>query len=263
MRHSHHDAHQHADVSRTPTPTLTPSPTPTSTTPGICGDGTAGYGEFCDPPDVGMCGPDFACAGCTCACPSTVELAVDASHPATRFDLGWQGFAHQMPVTADNTLTAALTGCSGGANRPCGTCTVAGPVLNVDANAGQLHNQRCTNDTSIQCNSDAPCLGGGGTCKFFYGASLPISSGNFGTCFVTNFDDPLSGTVDVEAGAATLAMSMTTRVYATFRMTPARAASATRRRTMAPRTAAAMPVHAPGTPATRMATYRGSRTSAR
>ncbi len=194
------------------TPTRTPTPTPTSTVPGVCADGVVGYGEYCDPPGIGACGPDFACVGCTCACPSTIELTVDAASSSTLVDVGWTGSGHHQPLASNAGLTLTVSGCSGG-SRPCGACTLGGPILSADADAGRIHNRRCTNDTAIKCADDVPCLGGGGTCEFFFGSNLPLTLGGVGTCQVSQLTGPVSGTFDVESGAIATDLDLTTRIY--------------------------------------------------
>ena len=50
---------------------------------------------------------------------------------------------------------------------------IAGPIPNVNADAGDIHNRRCTNDTSIKCTNNTPCLPNG-TCQYFFGSNLPL-----------------------------------------------------------------------------------------
>jgi hypothetical protein len=196
----------------TRTPTPTPTPIPTSTVPGVCGDGLVGYGEFCDPPGAGPCGEDFACTDCNCACPSTLDFAFDAASPDTALDLGGTGFGHLQPLTTDGGLTFTVGGCAG-TTRPCGVCALGGPVLSADADAGKVHNRRCTDDTSIKCADDTPCLGGGGTCEFFLGSHLPVSAAGVGACLVSQMNGPVTGTTNLESGAFTAEVALVTRVY--------------------------------------------------
>ena len=57
-----------------------------------------------------------------------------------------------------------------GNTRPCGVCSFTGPLPNANADNGDINNRRCTNDTSIKCTSNAPCLPNG-TCQFYFGSN--------------------------------------------------------------------------------------------
>ena len=210
-----------ATPTRTPTPTATATATPTSTggtptatptpPPGNCGNGVLDPGEFCDPPAVGTCGPAFTCAGCTCACPSTIEFSPDASNAATRFDYGWTGI--RIDERPDSGGTVTFTTSCPASTRPCGTCTLGGPVANPHADTGQLDDRRCVNDTSVRCTSNAGCAGVGGTCEFFFGTVQPIGIGGVTLCGLTQFNGPVTGTANVETGSLAPTMNLSTRIY--------------------------------------------------
>jgi hypothetical protein len=193
-----------------------PTPTPTST-PVIptCGNGANDPGEACDasasPAGWAQCGSTFTCTACNCACPSTVTFAGDATDAATVLDTGWTGISHRAPAITNSEVTVALS-CAP-SSRPCGVCTVTGPIANPNAGAGQIDNRRCTNDTSIRCTADAPCLGGGGTCQYFFGSALPLAAGGVTTCVVNQFNGLVTGTANVETGDAANSANLTSRVY--------------------------------------------------
>lgn len=195
----------------TTTPTRTPTPTPTATP---CGNGVIDSGEKCDPSvdteDWPVCGDAFTCTACNCACPTKLEVWTDSGDPASSLDLGWSGASHGAPLVTDNDLTLELS-CTG--NRPCGSCSIGGPILNPAADAGQLHNRRCTNDSSITCTDNTPCSGGGGTCRFFYGTYQPVSAGGFDLCVATTLNGAASGNYHVETGSLTLNTTLTTTYY--------------------------------------------------
>jgi hypothetical protein len=181
-----------------------------------CGNGFIDAGEFCDPAGPNRleaaCGGDFPCnpVTCSCACPATVHFSGDATSPKTLLDTGWTGIAHRTPVVTNGDITVALSGCTG-AQRPCGTCNLTGPLPNTEPT--DIRNQRCTNDTSIQCTSNAACIGGGGTCEFFFGTNLPLAAGGVTTCAVNQFNGPISGTANVESGESATTVLVTSRVY--------------------------------------------------
>lgn len=180
-----------------------------------CGNGQNDVGEACDAtaPSAGwaQCGPDFTCVACNCACPTKVTFASNASDPATVLDTGWTGISHRAPAISNGEVSVALS--CGPSSRPCGTCTISGPIANPQAGAGQIDNRRCTNDTSIKCANDTPCLGGGGTCQFFFGAPLPLAAGGVTTCVVNQFNGAVTGTANVESGEAANTALLTSRVY--------------------------------------------------
>jgi hypothetical protein len=204
-----------------PTPTATPgAPTPTVTaTPGAgaCGNGLNDPGEKCDAsaPSAGwaVCGSDFVCTACNCACPGTIKFSGDAADPATILDTGWNGIAHNAKVISNGDVTVQLS--CGASSRPCGVCTVSGPVAN--SGAGELRNERCSGDTSVQCTSApggvAGCGGPLGTCEFFFGGPLPLVAGGVGTCVVNQFNGAVSGTANVETGSAVTVANLLSRVH--------------------------------------------------
>jgi hypothetical protein len=202
----------------TPTPTLTPMPSPTSTIVDecFCGDGVNGPCEACDPsaPSSGWsgCGPDFTCTpSCNCACPTKVTLSTSASDAATIMDLGWTGIAHREPEIGDGDVTLSIA--CGATSRPCGVCTVTGPIANPLADDGQIDNHRCTNDTRIKCSSEAPCVSGGGSCQFFAGSDWSFAVGGIGVCATRQFGGGISGTANVETGAVATTGGLVWKLY--------------------------------------------------
>ncbi len=213
-------------ATRTATPTITatrtPTPTVTSTPASLCGNGVLNAGEDCDPAGgaatscqtASNTSAAFTCnAGtCQCACPTKVTFTGNAADPASILDTGWTGIAHRAPIISNGEVTVALSACSG-SSRPCGTCTVSGPIVNPNAGAGQIDNRRCTNDTSIRCSTNTPCTAGGGTCEFFFGSTLPLAAGGVTTCVVNQFNGSISGTANVETGEAVNNALLTSRVF--------------------------------------------------
>ncbi len=217
-----------ATPTKTPTPTITVTPTATQTvtptptvtaTPSACGNNVLDPGEDCDLSAGVTCATGsntsaaFICSGsCTCSCPSTVTFSGDATAPESLLDTGWTGISHRAPIIANGDVTIQVTSCPG-SSRPCGVCNVAGPIENPNAGTGQLHTRRCSNDSSIKCTTNAPCLGGGGTCEYYFGSTLPLAAGGVGTCVVNMFNGPLSGTANIETGQAVTNANLTARVY--------------------------------------------------
>ncbi len=231
-----------ASVTATPVP-VTPTPV---LTPGV-GNGVVDPGEDCDPAGgtatscqaASNTSAAFICNGATaqCGCPTKVTFTGDPTHPLSVLDTGWTGIAHRSPIISNGDVTVVLSNCTG-TSRPCGTCTVTGPIPNPNAGAGQLDNQRCTNDQSRRCTNDATCtprncLGGSnhnaacttdsqcpggtcpaaGTCQFFFGAPLPLAAGGVSTCVNNQFNGPISGTANVESGEAANKAALLSRVF--------------------------------------------------
>ncbi len=230
-----------ATKTTTPTATKTTTPTPTATsTPIPCGNGVLDPGEDCDLSAGVTCqagantSAAFTCTACACACPTKVHFVGDATDPATILDTGWTGIAHRAPVISNGDVTIQLS-CAA-SSRPCGVCNASGPLPNTGTN--QLKNQRCSNDSSIQCTTNTPCttshcIGGAnedaactvdsqcpssqcsgvGTCVFVFGGPLPLVAGGVGTCVENTFAAPISGTANVETGAASTVAFLTSRVH--------------------------------------------------
>ncbi len=200
----------------TPTPTGVVTPGPTATAGGTCHNGQNDPGEACDESAPaagwGMCGADFTCVDCNCACPSKVTFQPDPDAPETLLDVGWTGISHRSPVISSGMATMTVSGCEHSA-RPCGICSVSGPIENLHAGAGELASRRCVSDTSKRCTSDAACGGGAGDCQYFFGAPLPLAAGGVTTCVVNQFDGAVSGTANIESGEAETVAKLKSRVY--------------------------------------------------
>ncbi len=218
----------------TPTVTVTPSPEPTSVTPGLC-----------DEPGQPVCpnagnGLEICSITGTCNCPTKVSFTGDPSQPNTILDTGWTGIAHRAPVISNGDVTVNLSGCTGEGttDRPqCPrNCFVSGPIENTLSD--QIRNHRCSNDSSIICTDNTPCTtshciggpnedaactvdsqcpssqcSGSGTCRFFFGAPLPLVAGGVGTCVENIFNGGITGTANLETGEAASVANLTSRVH--------------------------------------------------
>ncbi len=209
-------------LSATPTPTRTATPTPTVTATPNCGDGVvASPAETCDPPGSATCpsgapGLQTCNASCRCACPGALEFEGDAFSPDSLLDTGWTGIAHDSSIISDGTLTLDVTSCPGagpGNTRPCGVCNLSGPLPNANANNGDIDNRRCTNDTSISCANNTPCVVGGGTCQWFFGSNLPLSSGSVPVCVVNEISGAVTGTANMESGETRSTVNLISHVF--------------------------------------------------
>jgi hypothetical protein len=207
-------------VAPTVTATRTPTPTPTSTG-GLCGNGVLNAGEDCDPAggaatscqNAANTSAAFTCNAttCQCACPTSVTFAGDATDPESVLDTGWTGISHRSPIISNGEITIGLSSCAG-SSRPCGTCSVTGPLTNPSAGTGQIDNRRCSHDSSIKCTSNAAC-GVGNTCEFYFGGPLPLAAGGVTTCVYNQFNGPITGTANVESGEAVTTAFLRATVY--------------------------------------------------
>ncbi len=165
-----------ATRTRTPTPTSTPTLTPTATGP----TPTPGY------------------------CPLTIEFEPNAA-TGSEYDWGWTGLVHGTRTISKAKLTVAFSGESGS------DCLFSGPIPNANANAGDIANRRCTNDTSIPCTSNASCTGG--TCEYYWGSPWPVTGGGNPICLTQQVNGTISGALDPTTGVVARSMDVRTRIY--------------------------------------------------
>jgi len=183
-----------------------------------CGDGIHEAGEVCDntaPFDAETtCPGATACdATCTCVAASTLHVAVDPTSPDSVLDTGWTGMGHRMPLVSGTELTLTVSNCDGPPPLA-GTCELHGPIAN--SGAGELRNQRCSNDSSMRCTDDTPCFAGGGTCEFYVGAPFPLSVGGIGLCNESRFFGPIVGTLNLGSGGISLSATRQVGVFKKF-----------------------------------------------
>jgi len=136
------------------------------------------------------------------ACPTQITFL--ANGDAADLDSGWTGQSHDNHVINNGILTVNATGCAGT------VATVSGPAANAGGTASNNH--RCTGDTSVQCTTDTDCTGLG-TCAFFFGAPLPLSSGGVSVCVVNQVTGAVTGTVDVTSGDSVNDAPLISRVF--------------------------------------------------
>lgn len=198
-----------------PAPTVTPTSGGTPTSTPSSGHLTAtptttpsNPGPTCTASCITPTGPDTPTPTST-ACPVAVEVVGDAGDDKV-LDSGWTGLAHNATVVSEGKLTFTLSDC-GSPNRPCGVCSVGGPIQNVHADAGDINARRCNNDTSIKCTDNSAC--GSGQCLFFFGSPLPLSAGGISTCVTNQVTGTVTGTANIESGAFASTLNLTSRVY--------------------------------------------------
>src|SRR6185369_870820 len=81
------------------------------------------------------------------------------------------------------------------------------------ATPGPVNNRRCTGNMRTQCATNADCAGVGGTCEYFFGGTLPFSSGGVSTCMINQIAGSISGTYDVGIGTGAVSLPVISRVY--------------------------------------------------
>ena len=180
-------------------------------------NGVLNAGEDCDPTG----GPATSCATasnaagtctsrCNCKCPSSVTFSGDAANAASVLDSGWTGLGHRAPIIGNGDVTVTLDCPNDGYTRPCGVCSISGPIDNPGA--GKLKTHRCVGNTQIQCADDGDC-GGAAPCEQFFGSNLPLVAGGVGTCVVNQFDGQIAGTANVETGESTTTVFLVSKVF--------------------------------------------------
>jgi hypothetical protein len=170
----------------TPTPTVTATPTVT-VTPTPCTTATPGG-----------------------SCPTQVETEVKGDATETDLDVGWTGQSHDSHTGSMGRLTLQVSGCAGSEPPTCGVCNTTGPIANAGGTA--YNNHRCVGDTATECTADSDC-GGSGPCAFFFGGPLALSAGGVSVCVTNQITQPVSGTVDVEAGTTQAFIELLSRVH--------------------------------------------------
>ncbi len=178
-------------------PTRTPTTVARTATPGPQETVTPGTQETPTP---------SATAGL--ACPSAISFEGNVN--AAQLDPGWTGQSHRAGVIDKGKVTVSVVSCDS-SSRPCGVCQLSGPITNPDAGAGTSNNQRCSNDTSIECTGDGDCSGG--TCKFFFGAPLALSAGGVSTCVINEVSGTITGTANIETGTSASNANLISRVF--------------------------------------------------
>jgi hypothetical protein len=160
-------------------------------------------------------------------CPGSVLF--DPSGAST-FDTGWNALLHQKPVLGWS-LAMKIGSCPNANGGTCGDCSIVGLIPNALGS-----NQRCTNDTSIACQDDAPCLAiagrcsnsslsctsnanctGGGICMrrcaFYTSAPTPVTVGGVSACLTEEITAAVTGTTNVEQGSLTAQVPVRTDIY--------------------------------------------------
>ncbi len=136
-------------------------------------------------------------------CPGAI---VYEANNTSSLDAGFTGNSHDLSVIGWS-LRMNVEGCAGSVAGSCGGCSINGLV----ANAGGT-NQRCNNDTSTACTTDAQCSGGG-LCRFFATVPNPVSAGNVTACVVNEVTGTVTGNVHIEDGDLQVDLPMQSRLY--------------------------------------------------
>ena len=145
--------------------------------------------------------------------PVPTSFVFEADGPAVDLDTGWTGIAHNAHVPSNSRLTLAISGCAGSMQPTCGECSVSGPLDNAGGPA--FDNHRCADATWIGCANDGDCVTAGvaGPCSFFFGPPLPLVGGGVATCIVNRLTDPVTGTLDLDDGASTTNVKLSSTVF--------------------------------------------------
>ncbi len=200
------------EATATASPPETGEPTPTaSAEPTVEPTATEEPTEEPTPTETETPGPVATSTPSGVACPSQITFL--GSGEAADLDTGWTGLSHDSKVITNGLITADLSACDNEVE-PCGVCTLTGPVPNAGLTTAMnpSNNRRCTADTSVPCSSDGDCTGLG-TCQFFFGAPLPLSSGGVSVCVVNQVNGPLTGTVDTASGDSTSTTILLSHVF--------------------------------------------------
>jgi hypothetical protein len=207
-------------------PTTTTSTTTTSTLPAVCGDGTVGAGETCDPPcSTGGCGAGQICDG-TCQC--VTQVACDCGSPDPMQALfrttDGTGLCGEVVDAAGTSLTVnAAPNNTPGLN--CSGLYFGGrgnavPLPNSVPNNGMSIANVCCSGTSLfaigatadETGSNRNCTSTG--CLF--GSPLPVINPinpGTSTCVINRLASPATGGGDCREGSTTLSAPLASEIF--------------------------------------------------
>jgi len=197
-------ANEETTTTTTSTTTTTHPTVTTTTLPGTaCGD------TF--PQCNGSCAAGTECvadgSGCNCVAtgsgpcaPATIIRRIHAKYgpvpSVTMLSTGWSGSAHDVDIP-DGTGDVIDVSC----DENCENCEVSMNVLAGDP----ASNCRCTSNQQTTCTvingSDPDSCGSlDPTCRCYFGAPLPLSSGGTPACVVNRIRGQYSGTMNLRTG---------------------------------------------------------------
>ncbi len=160
----------------------------------FCGDNVRQGGELCDGSDDALC-PGQCSAGCTC--PSSAQITFTVQDVAD-LDTGWTGTAHDLKVQKGSTISGELSNCDGVSDFDC----------DFFGNVGSS----CSADPGQACLSDSDCSAGYCVISTF-GPPLPLSAGGVPACIVNRFATDVTGTYNMQTGAASLFTRLSSVVH--------------------------------------------------
>ena len=191
----------------------------------FCGDGVKNQpGEQCDGADHGVCAgtcePDCTCApfcgnnvregaescdgtdasacpgqcGSDCTCPKIGTLTF-ATTPGADLDTGWTGTSHNFSIQTCASIAGDLGGCNP---------TLGNNQCTFFANVGSY----CSGNPAISCTDNTGCVGNGSCVIIPYGSPLPLSSGGVPVCILNRFSGDVTGTYNLQTGAAEITVPL-------------------------------------------------------
>ena len=208
-----------------PCPTTTTTTSTSTTLPVVCGDGTVGTGEVCDPPCGTGCGAGQMCNG-ACQCVTQAACACGAPDPMQVLfnTTDGTGVCGEVVDAAGNALTVnAAPGNTPGLN--CGGLYFGGrgnavPLPNSVPNNGMSVANVCCSGTSLTAiGATAADTGSNRNCTStgcLFGAPLPvINPVNPGTstCVLNRLASPAVGSGDCVAGSSELQAPLSSEIF--------------------------------------------------
>jgi hypothetical protein len=160
----------------------------------FCGDDIRQGSELCDGTDDDPC-PGQCSPACTCPASATITFTVA---DGADLDTGWTGTAHDLAVQKGSAISGELSNCDGGGD----------PVCDFFGNVGSA----CAADPTQACLADNQCTAGGCQINTF-GPPLPLSAGGVPACIINRFATDVTGTYNVNTGAAELFTTLSSLVH--------------------------------------------------
>jgi hypothetical protein len=134
-------------------------------------------------------------------CPGAIRLRFDHDVDSNDADTGWSGFNHDSVPAGDYDAAQYVLAC----DADCANCTGSSPSVPGD-------HCRCNGDASVHCSADPDCAGFGETCTCYLSPPIHVSAGGAPYCTLTPIEAPMTGSVDLSTGAASLDVGIRQRI---------------------------------------------------
>jgi hypothetical protein len=134
-------------------------------------------------------------------CPGGIRLRFDYDLESNQADTGWSGLNHDAVTIGNFDAAQYAVTCDG----DCVNCSGSSPVVPAD-------HCRCDGDASVQCADDGDCSGSGDHCTCFFAPPTHVRASSTPYCTLSAIEAPMTGSVDLTTGAASLDLGLRQRI---------------------------------------------------